>query len=264
MTWSALENLRSALNRGRGSHRTAIARRYCLFLDVDGTLLEFADTPAAVSVPPSLRARLEALQRLTGGAVALISGRTLRSLDQLFAPLRLPAAGNHGLERRDSAGLLHRDITYDARLASARAELRSFVCQHPGLLMEDKHTTLALHFRRAPEYAPLVHQRARQTVAALGEPFELMQGHMVCEIRPRHPDKASAIEAFMRESPFAGRKPIFVGDDVGDVAGFDAVQRRGGMAIAVGNRVAADRQLDNPQAVRRWLNNLVATGDPLV
>ena len=244
------------------AHATGL-RRWCLFLDVDGTLLEPAATPEAVNVPPELRVRLAVLADAFEGALALISGRTLASLDVLFAPLSLPAAGSHGLQRRDARGQLHGAASADIRLAPARESLKVLVHQHPGLLLEDKFGSLALHFRRAPELAALAQSQALRVASGLGEPFMVLEGDHVFEIKPRQPDKGAAVAAFMDEAPFRGRLPVFVGDDHTDRDAMAVIKRRGGLTIAVGDRISADRQLANPRAVRRWLGSLLLSGDPL-
>jgi trehalose 6-phosphate phosphatase len=235
---------------------------WCLFLDVDGTLLEFAATPDAVRVPPGVRRHLPALRDLLGGALALISGRTIDNLDELFAPLHLPVAGIHGLERRDAAGEVHRFRSYEHELAGVRDELRQLVFRHAGLLLEDKGSALALHFRRAPQLASVAIHTMRAVVEGLGADFELLEGALCCEIKPARADKATAIAAFLGEQPFSGRVPVFIGDDLTDNDGFRLVQQRGGLTIAVGDRVTAERQLLNPQAVSRWLSGVLRTQDP--
>jgi trehalose 6-phosphate phosphatase len=247
-----------------GCNMSAATQRepWCLFLDVDGTLLDFAATPDAVHVPPGLRRRLRALRDLLGGALALISGRTIVDLDELFAPLHLPLAGIHGLERRDAAGVLHRHHEFQHELVAVRADLRQLVCAHPGLLLEDKGSALALHFRRAPQLAPVAQQAMQVLRARLGERFELLDGALCVELKPSKPDKATAIAAFMDEWPFNGRVPVFIGDDLTDNDGFRIVQQRGGLTIAVGDRVSADRQLLNPRAVSRWLGGLLESDNP--
>ena len=238
-------------------------RHWCLFLDVDGTLLEFSAIPDEVRVPVELRLRLEELSTAFGGALALISGRTLATLDGLFAPLRLPAAGVHGLERRTAGEAVHRVDVHCAQLERARQNLLSLVYRHPALILENKGVALAVHYRRAPELQQLAREHAYRAAAELGAPFMVLEGDMLFEIKPTKPDKASAIESFLLEAPFAGRRPIFVGDDITDRDGFAAVKRHGGLTVGVGERISGDRQLANPRAVRHWLGNLLTAGDPL-
>ena len=229
----------------------------CLFLDVDGTLLDFALTPDGVGVDAELIDLLRATSQRTCGALALVSGRTIDDLDRLFAPLRLPAAGVHGYERRDARGTLHRQTLASKHLQSARAELEQLVAAHAGLLLEDKQSALALHYRRAPQLEALVRHKLAQLQTSLLPDFELLAGDAVLEIKPGSHSKASAVEAFLREAPFAGRLPIFLGDDVTDRDGFAAVLKHGGLAIAVGDRVSAQWRLPDPAAVRGWLRSFV-------
>jgi trehalose 6-phosphate phosphatase len=230
---------------------------WCLFLDVDGTLLELADSPGGVSVDESLMPLLERLRAAAGGALALVSGRTIQNLDELLGNPMLPAAGLHGCERRDAGGRLHVAPIAREQLADVRAGLERMVSRHPGLLLEDKGAGLALHFLKARE---LEHE-LRAEVALLAAPlvprFAILDGHAVIEVKPAAHTKDSAVTAFMEEPPFRGRLPIFIGDDQTDYGGFAAVRRfAGGLAIAVGPRVKSEWWLPDPRAVRDWLEQL--------
>lgn len=229
---------------------------WCLFLDVDGTLVDLAATPGAVVVEPSLLALLERLRRAADGALALVSGRTIVDLDRLFTPLKLPAAGIHGCERRDAAGHSEVAPVVRAQLDPLREELSAIVSRHEGLLLEDKGAALALHFLQAPHLERELRARVAMLAAPLVPEFVLLDGHAVIEIKPRVHSKDSAVTAFMREAPFAGHLPIFIGDDHTDYGGFEAVRRAGGMAIAVGPRVTSEWHLPGPAAVRGWLEQL--------
>ena len=238
------------------------AGRICLFLDFDGTLVEFADDPRDVRPDAHLPQLLSSLQLALDGAVALISGRRLEELDVLLHPLRLPAAGLHGLERRDAQGRLRLRPPTAAgpELRGLRSRLRELVAAHAGLLLEDKGAALALHYRRAPELQETVQRAVAALVAPLAPQLQLLRGDMVLEIKPQAPDKATAVEGFMREPPFAGRVPVFVGDDVTDRDGFGAVRRHHGMTVAVGARVTAQWRLPDPAAVRTWLARIAEAG----
>lgn len=205
-----------------------------LFLDVDGTLLEIESHPDDVRAGPRLKALLERLALGLAGALALVSGRSIASLDQIFAPLVLPAAGQHGLERRDADGRVHYPAGFVLRMSEARGALTAFVEAHAGLLLEDKGAALALHYRNAPDMA----ERARAAMEAarrtLGDDFHVQQGKMVLELKPTGQDKGTAIAAFMEEAPFAGRTPMFIGDDVTDEDGFRVVNALGGLSVRVG------------------------------
>ena len=237
------------------------ATRVCLFLDVDGTLLEFASTPDAVCVDQDLIALIGSAAQVTGGAVALVSGRPIADLDRLFAPLRLPAAGVHGYERRSASGTFHQQTAIDESLRKARQALDEFVSAHHGLLLEDKETALALHYRGAQHLEELAKAVMVRIARALSPQYELLEGEAVVEIKPSSHDKATAIEAFLREPPFKGRVPVYIGDDLTDYDGFAAVRKHHGHAIAVGDRVSAPLHLENPAAVREWLRALVRRAD---
>ena len=236
----------------------APSREWCLFLDVDGTLLEFADTPLAVVVGEDLKMLLRQVALCLNGAVALVSGRDIGMLDELFAPLKLPAAGLHGIERRPASGDMRGANFLDERLRSARDSLSAFVASRPGILLEDKGRTLAVHYRLAPRAEPDVRRAVSAAARPLRPDYHVQEGKMVLEIKPRAFTKATAIEEFMREPPFSGRMPVVVGDDRTDQDGFRAVEARGGISIAVGNQIRGQWRLANPSAVRRWLASIAA------
>lgn len=224
------------------------------FLDVDGTLVDLSETPSAVTLDRALHGLVEALSRASGGAVALISGRPLADLDRLFGARRWPAAGQHGLERRTADGrVLHHHVRTH-RLDSARQALASVIARHPRLLLEDKGLSLALHYRRAPRLAGFAHRTMRAVRARLGDGFCVQRGKRVVELAPAGRDKGVAIAAFMREAPFRGRLPIFIGDDVTDEFGFATVNRLDGYSVKVGRGpTAASYRLEHVQAVLSWL-----------
>jgi trehalose 6-phosphate phosphatase len=235
--------------------RPGAPQRHALFLDVDGTLLSIAAQPDGVHVSAELCDLLERLQHRLEGAVALISGRSLEDLDRLFAPLVLPAAGVHGLERRDSRGYCHVPDETDG-LAALRQPLHDFAARHEGLLLEDKGSALALHYRAAPERRGEAEGLVQDLLAKAPSPLHLTHGKMVLEIRAGGADKGTAIAAFMAEAPFAGRIPVFIGDDVTDEDGFRSVNRLGGLSIRVGDSAAtaASYSLPDEAAVQAWLN----------
>jgi trehalose 6-phosphate phosphatase len=231
-----------------------------LFLDVDGTLVEIEREPGAVHVPDRLCLILRDLQQATGGALALVSGRTLAQLDRLFAPLRLSAAGLHGLERRNLRTEVMRARPEPAIFAAARARLAAFADGHPGVLLEDKGLTLALHYRNAPAEQAAATETAEAAVAASDGALVLLQGKMVLELKPPGIDKGQAIEAFMGEPPFAGRRPVFAGDDVTDEAGFEVVNQLGGVTIRIGadaGPTAARHGQPEVSAMQSWLQALL-------
>jgi len=226
-----------------------------LFLDVDGTLLEIAATPAAVRVPAALRNTLQLAAKRENGALAFISGRTITEIDRLFAPLVFPAAGQHGVEVRDSNGNVARPFIDAGQLDSARELLTQLVTHYRGLLLEDKGSALAVHFRQAPQ-----HERATMEVMGgladqLRDKFVLRDGKCVLELTPRGYSKRGAIEAFMRDPPFAGRTPVFIGDDVTDEDGFEAVNALGGYSVRVGDlaATAAKFRFSSVSTVVAWL-----------
>ncbi|MES2248856.1 MAG: trehalose-phosphatase [Pseudomonadota bacterium] len=226
-------------------------RDAALFLDFDGTLVGLAATPEAIEVPPALVPLLSDLRDLLGGALAVVSGRQIDAIDRFLAPLRLPAAGEHGVQRRDAKGGMQEqrapDLVPILGIANELARI------HEGLLVERKHAAIALHYRLAPQLEAVC--RDAMTRAIEGHPqLELLHGKFVFEVKPAGVNKGLAIEAFMNEAPFAGRTPIFAGDDTTDESGFAVVQPRGGVAIKVGTGPSlALHRLESPRAVYEWL-----------
>lgn len=238
----------------------AFAADWALFLDIDGTLLDHAERPDAARPGEAEFRLLASLQRGADGALALISGRSVADIDVVFAPLRLPAAGQHGIERRDASGGVHRHAFPSQALRSVAARIGDFAARHQGLLFEDKGHNLALHYRLAPQLAGAAQAMLSEAAAQLGAGFELLHGKMVVELKPSGRDKGSAIEEFMREAPFAGRRPVFVGDDQTDEYGFGVVNRLGGESVKVGAGPTAARwRIPDAHAVRAWLGNWVAS-----
>ncbi len=249
--------LTSALSlRGNSSSRSipVFGLDWCFFLDIDGTLVDFAERPDKVHIDAALRTILRQLTEVSGGAVALISGRQIADVDRLFSPLRLPVAGQHGMERRDSTGNVYLHHPQVERLQDAAARLEKLVVQYPELVFENKGATLALHYRRVPRLAPYADQIMRELLSGLGGEFELLAGKMVFEIKPGGRDKGTAIAEFVKEKPFQGRVPVFIGDDSTDEYGFTLVNGLRGHAIKVGTGASVARwRLVDAEAVRALL-----------
>ncbi len=231
---------------------------WCLFLDVDGTLIDFTDTPFDSHVSEELKSRLLRVAARLDGALALVSGRSISRLDLLFSPLQLPSAGLHGVERRKATGALHGASFTDSQLDHARTALTALVAANPGTLLEDIGRTIAVHYRLAPHAEPQVRDAVTAIAAALGTQYHVQGGSMMLEIKPQGFTKGGAIGAFMQEPPFSGRTPVFVGDDLTDLDGFRVVEALGGVSIGVGDRVQGQYHFDDPAAVNRWLEGIAA------
>jgi trehalose 6-phosphate phosphatase len=230
------------------------ADNWALFLDVDGTLLDIAQNPDGVTVSSELGSMLEGAYRLNGRAVAFISGRNLSDLDRLFGPMYFPAAGQHGLERRDSMGRITRATDRLNRISKAACALEDQARVREGILVEHKGLSLALHYRSAPELREWAEFTMRELRSRLGPEFQLIAGKMVYELKPGGRDKGTAIADFMMEAPFAGRVPVFIGDDATDEDGFTVVNLAGGHSIKVGHGDSRARwHLCDAHSVRRWL-----------
>lgn len=236
---------------------------WAYFFDIDGTLVELAESPERVRVDRAMREQLEALHAWAGGAVALISGRAIQDIDALMNGVRFPAAGQHGTERRDAAGRTTHHPASLERLEWARTRLAGAVARHPGLLLEAKGHSLALHYRRAPRLAGYAHRLMRSLLPRLGGEFCLQPGKRIVELKPAGRDKGGAVLEFLKEPPFQGRAPVFVGDDLTDEFGFATVNRLHGASIKVGaGPTAARYRLRDVAAVRAWLAQTVT--DPSV
>ena len=231
---------------------------WALFLDFDGSLVELAATPDAVHVDDDLLRLLEDLEDCFGGALAIVSGRPIAQLDDYLAPHRFPAAGLHGLERRRGDGTPASISAPSDQLADIANALDAFAAAHPGVLVEDKGATIALHYRRAPQFADACGTIMRDLAAQYGDELGLLTGKMVFELKPAHIDKGQAIDGFMAETPFAKRTPVFCGDDVTDEPGFAAVNRHGGVSIRVGDNgsSAARFRIADVGALFAWLRTI--------
>lgn len=223
---------------------------WTVFLDIDGTLLDIAATPQSVVVPAGLLRDLARLREGLGGALAFVSGRSLDDIDRLFAPLVLPAAAEHGAIVRLPDGQIEE---VDVVVPSAwRASLARLAIEYPGVLVEEKRHSIAVHFRQAPnaEYA----SRAAVDTLVAGAPdrFHVLPARMAFEIRGRRVSKEAAVRRLMNTIPFSGRRPIYIGDDVTDEPAIEAAQDLGGLGLHV------DRNFDGePARVRAWIGTLV-------
>jgi len=217
-----------------------------LLLDLDGTLIELAPTPDSVVVPPGLTAALSALHRGLGGALAIVTGRPIEAVDRLLGGAVGTVAGEHGGALRPAAGAPIERPGFapppEAWLDAAQA----LADRHPGALLERKARGFGLHYRLAPEAGPAF-RAALAAMAAADPAFQLLQGHMLWELRPDGADKGSAVAELMRRAPFAGRRPVFIGDDVTDEDGMREARRLGGAGYRV------DAVFGAPQGVRDWL-----------
>ncbi len=236
------------------------AGRWAVFLDVDGTLLDFHDDPAGVVVSAPLLATVRDLHAALGGALALVSGRGLDDLDRLFGRPGWAMAGLHGLQLRGSDGRRHDQPIDTAMRARLQQRAEALLATLDGVQLEDKGAAIALHCRRTPERFDAMRDAARELAEGLPG-YELQAGSLVMEIKPDSMDKGKAVEQLLHRAPFASRTPIYLGDDLTDEHAFEAVRAAGGWAIRVGDRTptAAQFTLPHTAAVQDWLQRVLET-----
>ncbi|PPQ34775.1 trehalose-phosphatase [Rhodopila globiformis] len=229
--------------------------RAALMLDMDGTLIDLAPTPDAVVVAPGLPDAIASLRDSLGGALAIITGRPIETVDRLFGDAPGAVAGEHGgaVRRRPGDSVERPDLPAppDAWLQDAER----LVAAYPGALLERKARGFALHYRLAPPEAGAVFRDALAALLADAPAFQLHPAHMLWEVRPVGADKGGAVTALMQRAPFAGRLPIFIGDDVTDEDGMREARRLGGAGYRV------DAVFRDPEGVRSWLRASAAAGD---
>jgi len=230
-----------------------------LLLDIDGTLLELMPTPREVYVPTGLSRTLNGLLEKTSGALALVSGRSLNDIDLIFAPDQFPAVGGHGAEMRltgDSEAIATHAPPLDKEL---KRRLATIAKLSPGILLEDKGYSLALHYRLAPHAEKAIYAAVSLIRADLpNAPIEVLPGKCVCEIKHAGFTKASGVRELMTLEPFRGRRPLFIGDDVTDETVFAIMPDFDGVAFSVGRRArGVAGHFDAPNDVREFLARLL-------
>ena len=241
-------------------------RTSAVLLDVDGTLLDLADTPHSVVVPQRLKHTLKALELQSGGATSFVSGRSMADLDLLFAPLRLAAVAGHGAELRVRAGGMQR--RYEATIpADLRRRLKEFGATHEGIIVEDKGYSCALHYRLAPGSGASVHAAAVAVCADYPQyALDVLAGKFMVEVKPSGFNKGTGIRELMKSAPFRGRQPIFIGDDVTDEAAFAVLPEFDGIGFSVGRELPGVAGFfQTPSDVRAWLYRVADTveaGEP--
>jgi trehalose 6-phosphate phosphatase len=232
--------------------------KIAVLLDVDGTLLDFAPTPREVFVSHALRETLARLSKRTGGAVAFVSGRPVSELDLIFSPLQLPAIGGHGAELRALPGSTPEAPRLPPLDPKVKRQFAKIAEAGPGIILEDKGYSLALHYRLAPDKERVVREAAMKICAGLdGASIELLPGKLVVEIKQSGFSKATAVRELMTYPPFSGRRPVFIGDDVTDLGVFEIVPDFDGIGISVGMNVpGVDACFEQPTDVRHWLEQI--------
>ena len=233
-------------------------KQIAILLDVDGTILDLAPTPREVFVPRSLRETLEKLWGHTDGAVAFVSGRTISELDLIFSPLQLPAIGGHGAELRAAVAATPQAPRLPPLDPKVKRQFAEIAEAGPGIILEDKGYSLALHYRLAPHKQGFVLEAVNKIYRELGaSAIEVLPGKLMVEIKQTGFSKATAVRELMTYPPFTDRRPIFIGDDVTDLGVFEVLPDFNGIGVSVGRRVAGvDACFDRPGDVRRWLEQV--------
>jgi trehalose 6-phosphate phosphatase len=237
------------------------ATRHAFFLDLDGTLAPIVDDPAAAALTSEAQVLLARLVDAAGGAVAILSGRSLAEVDRLTAPLRLAVGGSHGLELRRAPDGMATVAGEAGWFDTIRNQIEAFAAPR-GLLVEAKTGAIALHYRQQPEQED-ASRALIDRLAATAEDLRALHGKMVSEITHAGADKGTALQHLAQTAPFAGRVPVMIGDDVTDEDGFDAAQRLEGFGVKIGDgRTAARYRVASMDAALAWLSSLVAEAEP--
>lgn len=228
-----------------------------VLLDVDGTILDLAPTPLEIVVPPDLTVALERLSRRVGGALAFVSGRPLAELDLFFQPLKLPTIAGHGAELRFADGSVTRATTFLDPLL--KEKLAAVADGRPGIVIEDKGYSMAVHYRLAPSFGAAVREEVTEICGQFTSALlEILPGKSVVEVKQPSFNKGSAVRILMRQPPFKDRRPIFIGDDVTDEAAFDVMPEFDGVGFSVGREVQGIAGMfEAPRDVRRWIAEMV-------
>lgn len=253
--------LAHATTEGAPFHLPSEVTGWAFFIDIDGTLIDIASTPEGVYVPPWLPGALARLTTRLDGALALVSGRGIAGIDELFAPVTLAAAGVHGDELRLPGGVAVVQPPPPA-IARLRPRLAALAESLPGTVYEDKGSAIAIHYRSVPEAGPAIIAAIDAMMAEVAGELSAQPGKMVVEVKPARAGKDKAVRTMMERAPFAGRRPLVLGDDLTDETMFRAANALGGVAIRVGHGdrpTDAAYHLPDPQAVREWIAELAET-----
>jgi trehalose 6-phosphate phosphatase len=233
-----------------------------VLLDVDGTLVELKPTPQEVRVPPSLKHTLSRLRDRLNGALCLVSGRPLADLDILFDPLRLPIVGGHGAENRLTPNGLVSRSRVEPLDPELKRRLLAIATGTEGILAENKEYSIALHYRLVPELERIIFDRIIQVCSEWPiDTIEVLPGKSVFEVKPSGFSKGVAVRELMQHAPFAGRRPVFIGDDVTDESVFEVLPQFDGLGFSVGRELKNTQGMfATPREVRHWLYELMRNG----
>ncbi len=238
------------------------SKMHALFLDLDGTLVDIAPTPEGIEIPSDLVPTLTRISSALDGALAINTGRPIAEVDTFLSPLRLIASGIHGSEIRTSAGgaIKNNAPLLEPAIIEAVRDLERIA---PGVMVEAKRFSIAVHYRLAPEYAPRLEAEMQAIIGGGPDHLVLSYGRKVLEIVPNQVSKGAALALLMQLPAFRGRRPIMIGDDVSDQSAFEEAERLGGMALRVAGELypAATADFAGPSHVRAWLSQALEIRD---
>jgi trehalose 6-phosphate phosphatase len=234
---------------------------WALFLDFDGTLVDISERPEAVIVDPALGSTLARLRDRLGGALAIVTGRRVETIDEFLVPYRFDVAGLHGAEHRLDGRFQPCRAEDHPELRRAVAALHARFEHHPDVLIEDKGCSVAVHWRLAPQFAEFASAAVQDMARALGADYRLQFGKAVAEVVPARATKGAVIEDFLTRAPYLGRRPVFIGDDLTDEHAFEAVNARSGISVRVGlGQTRARHRVETPAALRHCLTTWADRG----
>lgn len=235
--------------------------RSAMFLDFDGVLVDLAETPDSIDVPDDLADLLNRLSERTGGATSIVSGRAAGTIEGFIPGYRGDIIGSHGAERRIDGETETHDLAGSEQVAKIRAVVRSFAALDEGFLVEDKPCGVVLHFRRKPDLYSEAHRFMESLLGHFPE-FKIQQAKMAVEMKPSDIGKVSSIRWLREREPYAGRRPVYFGDDVTDEPAMEHCVEADGLAIKVGDgETRANYRLDTVEEVRRLLSEWAGAED---
>ena len=232
-------------------------QQIALFLDVDGTLYDIENSPSLIKPCFKLQKKLQTIRNRLGGALALISGRSLDDLDRIFENDKISVAGNHGAQLRDTLRLKEYQAE-SGKIKGIAYKISELLNGQKNIEIENKGSNLTIHFRNSTIDRREINRIIMKLVKC-DPSLTFLKGKEVLEVKPLSHNKGTAISYFMKTKPFIKRRPIFIGDDISDEDGFETVNKIGGWSVRVGNykRSKANFFLPNVKSVHEIMEQLL-------